>query len=98
LFIAPALLPVGPPGRNDANDLRSILHVEDRVGHQYQQDAVHEADGLPAMLAVLDSILRTRSIRIGESACRDLEADAVLAQIALGLGRISHKTSRHIRL
>jgi hypothetical protein len=80
--------------RNDANDLRSIVSVEDRVSDQHHHDAIHEADRLSAILTVLDPILRTRCVRIGKDAGRNLEADAMLTQIAFGLGRVPCEANR----
>jgi hypothetical protein len=55
-FISLSLLPVGTAGREDADDF-VLAVVLNGVGDQQQENAVHEAKGLPTALAAFNAVL-----------------------------------------
>jgi hypothetical protein len=88
-FIALPLLPVGPPSRNGANYLVSLIVVEvNSVGHQQLQYAVYRSDRLPTNFAALNAILFDKGIRIAEDLPGDFEADSMFSAVGLLLGTI----------
>ena len=66
--------------------------------HQEQQTPFHSSQGLPAILATLEPILRYQGEGIGKSKAGKIEADPVLAQIGDRLGRIPLKADPHTQM
>ena len=56
---------------------------------------IHDAQGLPAMLPVLDAILLDHCKRVGKDASCNLKTDAVLPEIAFRLRRVPFKSCFH---
>jgi hypothetical protein len=85
LVITLLLLTSGPPGRDDTNDF-IIGFAADRVSHKQQNDAADEAKSLPAEFAARDAVLVSEGERARKDKHGVLEANAVLAPVAPGLG------------
>lgn len=77
------------------NDLNACFVIPQRVGHQKQGKATDCANGLPALLAVLDAILACNGHWIGEDANGLLKGNAMLAQVAGGFGWIPREALAH---
>lgn len=58
------------------------------MGQQQHRDAENLADGLPVLFAAFDPVLHGQLQQIEEYTRRVLKADAVLAPVRTGFGRV----------
>src|SRR5262249_32922336 len=80
-----------PAGRNQANAPLAF-----RIGHKQQHPAFRHADDDKSLLAIIPTIVETfDGKRVPEYCCRQLEADAVVAEVGLSLGIVPFKLQFH---
>ena len=68
-----------------------------RVGHQNEQDAVHQADGLPTFLAFNDPILTAKVQRVKKDLRGRIKTDAMLSLIAAAFRLVPAQSHLYIQ-
>ena len=79
---------------DDLDIFAAVIFFGDGMGDEEQEMPFDQAQRLPSLLAMFDTILIAEREGIGEGAHGRLETDAVLFQVARGFGRMPGKAHR----